>query len=60
MGYRVIACRVDDVVLHDYGDKVVLFQGVGSMPGVHRAVSIDPKKLHRKLGKFLKRKKHAR
>lgn len=56
---RVKVLKADHLTVHDYGDfDVALF--VTSRDGTVAGCTLDVRRLHKKLGKFIKRKKHAR
>lgn len=61
---RVRAFKFDDLTAHHYGDgRIVLFQDKPDRVGMFTAVTFDAKQLHKRLGKFIKkrkRSKHAR
>lgn len=57
MAYKILAFKLGEIRVHDYGDEIVLFQGQ-----YHDAVGIrvNVKELSKKLRRHIKRKRNAR
>lgn len=49
--------RVDDLVCHNYGDRIVLWQIDPKDPFKQRCVNADPHKLYKRLKKLCKKRR---
>lgn len=56
---KIKVLKAKGLTVHDYGDfAVALF--IDGRDGGHASTVLDVRRLHKQLGKFIKRKKHAR